>query len=1306
MTSTFRISLVAFALGILPSPPAFAQEPIDLAHGLEFECPCSVEADGEYITATFGVSNTGDNSSGVLSVRVGIFNDWARTLSFEKLVIADSLGARATLPSTSYRIAKFDESFKQDLRWFYAGRLPTEAVVHVALSLEDSRQEYRRYLTDNRCWPAECPDYLEFGHYPVDLSERFEIRSLDYLLDIDEDGIGDLNEQIAQTDPNDPKSTPKEAIIDVVAFYTRSWGSPGEAAISIQHAFVGANTIYSDSETQTRFRVVGIVPCVQHLEKTAGFCHSSEEDQLFELQRHGADLAVLFRRNLDEPYAGFALVYGSRVRGNLSPRQLRHAGSGIRATVLSNGGPRTLAHELGHVLGLVHDVWGSGLNTETGERTYRPRANRGAWRWSRGHAVVGDFITLMSYGHPAEGEVARPHATSLLVFSDPDLTCQGTKGDATPCGVERHLLRAADAQASVKAVSFQYASIRDGYPDGDSDGFVDPVDEMPDDPSDWLDTDKDGTGNLTDDDDDGDGVLDRRDAFPLDVSEWRDTDYDGIGDNADTDDDNDGLLDPNDLLPTDSRGPERHVAVFPAAGQDRQGFVRLHRSGNLEARVRIGAGDSVGKRLGNAVLAVKPGNTTVHFNSDDLSKGNAKKGLSGRVRGAGGDWRLELLERNHWSMELLSYIRTSDGFLTAMHDLAPKRGSDYWIATFNPASNRNQVSSLRIVNPSPDAANVRIRGIDDQGQSPGSEVSASIPAASFRTFTATELEMGDTGFDGALGDGEGKWRLLVDADTPILAISLLESPTGHLTNLSSSPPTHGVVPWMPAAGDPLGRQGFVRVINHSGEEGEVEILAYDDAGQSYGPLLLALKPQAVTHFNSEDLEWGYPAKGLSGRTGAGEGDWRLELSSELKIDVLSYIRTVDGFLTAMHNIAPVLHDGEYYVATFNPGSNRSQVSKLRLINQFEGEANVLIQGEDDGGDSPGSGVRTSLPAGAAVMIDAADLEAGFGMDGALGDGMGKWRLHVQSDQPIMVMSLLESPTGHVTNLSGVPAGNYRGRNTHYRRFVSAGPDLPEMIDIPAGSFVMGCSREGGAVYCPSSTYPQREVTIEDQFALSKHEITFQQWDACVSAGGCDGYRPDDEGWGRGNRPVINVTWDEAQTYVAWLSSETGSTIACPARRSGSMRPRQVPQPNTVGETRSVTTEPIARLVAARGTIGLRRPLGPLPPTHGASTTCTAMSRSGLRTAGTTTTRERLPTAVHGSRETALFVGPRAVAVFVMDLSKSTPFLGRDGTQANVTTSDFASRGQSRREDVQLRSHESGVLPDHDRPVMLGGAHGT
>ena len=96
---------------------------------------------------------------------------------------------------------------------------------------------------------------------------------------------------------------------------------------------------------------------------------------------------------------------------------------------------------------------------------------------------------------------------------------------------------------------------------------------------------------------------------------------------------------------------------------------------------------------------------------------------------------------------------------------------------------------------------------------------------------------------------------------------------------------------------------------------------------------------------------------------------------------------------------------------------------------------------------------------------------------------------------------------------------------------------PQMVVVPAGSFRMGSpSGEAGR---DDDEGPVHRVTIAEPFAVGVYEVTFNEWAACVHGGGCGGYRPDDEGWGRGNRPVINVSWDDAQAYVRWLSRETG-----------------------------------------------------------------------------------------------------------------------------------------------------------------------
>ena len=69
--------------------------------------------------------------------------------------------------------------------------------------------------------------------------------------------------------------------------------------------------------------------------------------------------------------------------------------------------------------------------------------------------------------------------------------------------------------------------------------------------------------------------------------------------------------------------------------------------------------------------------------------------------------------------------------------------------------------------------------------------------------------------------------------------------------------------------------------------------------------------------------------------------------------------------------------------------------------------------------------------------------------------------------------------------------------------------------------------------------PQHLVTIGQPIAVGRYEVTFAEWDACVADGGCNDYKPKDEKWGRGNRPVIHVDWDDAQSYVSWLTRKTG-----------------------------------------------------------------------------------------------------------------------------------------------------------------------
>ncbi len=94
-------------------------------------------------------------------------------------------------------------------------------------------------------------------------------------------------------------------------------------------------------------------------------------------------------------------------------------------------------------------------------------------------------------------------------------------------------------------------------------------------------------------------------------------------------------------------------------------------------------------------------------------------------------------------------------------------------------------------------------------------------------------------------------------------------------------------------------------------------------------------------------------------------------------------------------------------------------------------------------------------------------------------------------------------------------------------------DCPVMVRIRGGTFRMGDLSGEGSSY----EKPVHEVNIRP-FSVGKFEVTFAEWDSCVSVGGCS-TKPRDEGWGREHRPVINVSWEDAQQYVKWLSGKTG-----------------------------------------------------------------------------------------------------------------------------------------------------------------------
>ncbi len=99
-------------------------------------------------------------------------------------------------------------------------------------------------------------------------------------------------------------------------------------------------------------------------------------------------------------------------------------------------------------------------------------------------------------------------------------------------------------------------------------------------------------------------------------------------------------------------------------------------------------------------------------------------------------------------------------------------------------------------------------------------------------------------------------------------------------------------------------------------------------------------------------------------------------------------------------------------------------------------------------------------------------------------------------------------------------------------------DCPSMVVVPSGSYIMGSPEDEIGRHPKEIEGPQHRVNIARTFAVGQFEITFREWDSCVAAGGCK-QNPQDRGWGRGNRPVIYVSWFDVQQYLQWIANLTG-----------------------------------------------------------------------------------------------------------------------------------------------------------------------
>ena len=263
--------------------------------------------------------------------------------------------------------------------------------------------------------------------------------------------------------------------------------------------------------------------------------------------------------------------------------------------------------------------------------------------------------------------------------------------------------------------------------------------------------------------------------------------------------------------------------------------------------------------------------------------------------------------------DLPAHARRGPGEHARPRPARPRPAGTGWCTSIRRATPAGPVR-YGLSTPGRSPTEVVIEGTDGDGASPGSAVSLSVPARSARRVTAQALESADArgedlhDLSGALGDGAGKWRLVVRSDQALQVMSLVSGPAGQPEQLvhrarrdgdrdphrrrrrgrrRSGPPPPALRARLRCLRAPELRAHRQRVAT---KRARCASTPSTTRGMHYGPLTLYIGAHEALQFNSRDLETGNPDQGLDGATGAGEGRWRLALSSDLDLEVLGYLR--------------------------------------------------------------------------------------------------------------------------------------------------------------------------------------------------------------------------------------------------------------------------------------------------------------------------------------------------------------------------------------------------------------------------------
>ncbi len=265
----------------------------------------------------------------------------------------------------------------------------------------------------------------------------------------------------------------------------------------------------------------------------------------------------------------------------------------------------------------------------------------------------------------------------------------------------------------------------------------------------------------------------------------------------------DGFL--TNLSAVVAAGPEgdQRVVYFANPGSDteKETFLRFVNLSDDSLNLAITARDDQGNPApGGDLMLTLEANQARQITARDMEAGNLSKDLLGLLGEGSGRWILgvrnldgnldgtldELGDLD--AFQVMSLVRTPDGFLTNLSRTVPDAAGVSEVYFFNPASNLDQRSSLRVMNNGASQSAISIAAVDDAGNpAPGGNISFNLGANAALVISAQDLENGNAslGLVGALGQGSGKWRLSIIATDSVRVQSLLDTETGFLTNLST-----------------------------------------------------------------------------------------------------------------------------------------------------------------------------------------------------------------------------------------------------------------------------------------------------------------------------------------------------------------------------------------------------------------------------------------------------------------------------------------------------------------------------------------